>query len=349
MIVMVPIVQLLVLTYAVTFELKNVRMFVVDNDLSETSRRLVSKFEGSPFYEITGCSFGMQDAEDKLLANETDIILNIPAGFERDLYRGTPKKLQFIVNAINSNVAALTLAYSSMVLADYNSNLAAEMSGITQSARFKNITTTYSYWYNSEMDYKIYMAPGILVMIVTTIGLFLSGMNIVREKEIGTIEQINVTPIVKSQFIIGKLAPFLIIGIIDLFLGMLVAKLLFSIPIAGNILVVLSFAFVYLFTLLGLGLLISTLVNTQQQALFMTWFFLVVFILMSGLFTPIESMPKWAQYLDYLNPVAYFIRVMRMVLMKGSGFADVAQDFIMLGTYGILVFAAAVRRYRKTT
>ena len=349
MILVLPIVQLLVLTYAVTFEMKEIRMYVVDNDHSSMSQKLISKFEGSPFYTIEGYSFSVNDAEKALLSDKADIILNIPTGFEKKLFRENQSKLQFIVNAINANVAALSNAYSSMVLSDFNSNIISEMIGASSGNKFKNIQINYSYWYNPEMDYKIFMAPGILVMLITTIGLFLSGMNIVREKEIGTIEQINVTPIKKHQFIIGKLLPFMIIGIADLAIGLVIAKLLFNIPIMGNILILFAYAIVYLYTLLGMGLFISTITNTQQQALFMTWFCLVVFILMSGLFTPIESMPQWAQYLDYLNPVAYFIRVMRLVLLKGSGLAAVIDQFILLGTWGTIIFSLAVLRYKKTT
>lgn len=349
MIIVMPVLQLLILTNAVTFEMKTIRMHIVDNDLSATSRRIGGKFEGSPFYKITGRSFSMKEAEDDLLNNNADIILNIPVGFEKKLYRENSAKLQFAVNAINSSVAALSNAYSSMVLADFSNNIITEIYGFSAENKFKNIRVNFSFWYNPEMNYKIYMAPGILVMLVTLIGLFLSSMNIVREKEIGTIEQINVTPIKKYQFIAGKLFPFMVIGLLELAIGLIIAKLFFDIPTVGSLIVVFSFAAVYLFALLGLGLLISTVTNTQQQALFITWFCMVVFILMSGLFTPFESMPLWAQNLDYLNPVAYFIRVMRLVLLKGSGFVQVADQFLMLGMYGIFIFILAIFRYRKTT
>jgi len=173
-------------------------------------------------------------------------------------------------------------------------------------------------------------------------------MNIVREKELGTIEQINVTPIKKYQFIIGKLAPFLIIGLFELAFGLGIAKALFNIPINGSLLLVFAFAVIYLVVLLAMGLIVSTVTSTQQQSMLFTWFFLVIFILMSGLFTPIENMPDLAQKADYLNPVTYFIRVIRLVLIKGSGFGAVKDQFMIMGGYAVAIVSVAVWRYKKT-
>jgi ABC-2 type transport system permease protein len=173
-------------------------------------------------------------------------------------------------------------------------------------------------------------------------------MNIVREKEIGTIEQLNVTPISKGSFIIGRLLPFWILGIFELGFGLLLGKLIFHIPMVGNMLVVFCFAAIYLLMVLGMGLFVSTFTQTQQQAMFISWFFMVIFILMSGLFTPIESMPLWAQKITLFNPVAYFIKVMRMVLLKGSGFADTAQYFLYMAVFAVGMNVLAVWNYRKT-
>jgi ABC-2 type transport system permease protein len=172
-------------------------------------------------------------------------------------------------------------------------------------------------------------------------------MNIVREKEIGTIEQINVTPIRKIQFIAGKLIPFWIIALFELAFGLSIGKLLFNIPMEGNLALIFLSASVYLFVILSFGLLVSTVTNTQQQAMLVSFFFMVVFILMSGLFTSVESMPQWAQTLDRLNPVMYFIRIMRMVLLKGSGFSDISPHFWSLVAYAVVIVSLAIRRYRK--
>jgi len=191
------------------------------------------------------------------------------------------------------------------------------------------------------------MVPGILVLLVTMITLFLSGMNIVREKEIGTLEQINVTPIKKYQFIIGKLFPFLILGLVLLTVGLIIAKLLFNIPIIGSIGLMYGYTIVYILVILGIGLFISNFTDTQQQAMFIAWFFMVIFILMSGLFTPIESMPHWAQVLTEFNPIKYFVQVMRMVMLKGAGLEDIYPQFIKTLAFAVVMNGLAVISYKK--
>ena len=348
LIFVVPIVQLLILTHAVTFEMKEIRLFVVDNDLSSTSRGFINKLKGSSFYKIQDYSSNIEEAEIALKENKTDIVVVVPKDFEKKIVKERKSNVQIVVNAINSTVAGLSSAYTVNVLIDYNKDIAKELFSVTGKLPISTINTTYSYWYNPDMNYKVFMAPGILVLLVTIIGLFLSGMNIVREKELGTIEQINVTPIKKYQFIIGKLAPFLIIGLFELAFGLAIAKALFHIPINGSLLLIFTFATIYLIVLLAMGLIVSTITSTQQQSMLFTRFFLVIFILMSGLFTPIENMPDLAQKADYLNPVTYFIRVIRLVLIKGSGFDAVKDQFIIMGGYAVAIVSVAVWRYKKT-
>ena len=271
-----------------------------------------------------------------------DMILQVPAGFEKRLMNEGHAKVQFVINAINGQSAGLINAYSTMILLDYNREMLLKNTTPAMLAGLRNIQTDYSYWYNPKLNYKTYMVPGILVLLVTIIGLLLSGMNIVREMELGTIEQINVTPINKIQFISGKLLPFWIIGLFELAFGLTVGKLLFNIPMEGNLGLIFLSASVYLFVILSFGLLISTITHTQQQAMLVSFFFMVVFILMSGLFTSIESMPQWAQNLDRLNPVMYFIRIMRMVLLKGSGFADISRHFWSLVVYAFCSLTLAL-------
>lgn len=203
------------------------------------------------------------------------------------------------------------------------------------------------FWYNLRMNYKNLMVPGLLVVLVTLAGMFLSSMNIVREKEIGTIEQINVTPIRKWQFILGKLLPFWFISLFLLAFGLTVGRLVFHIPIEGSVFLLFAFAGVYLWVMLGLGLLISTVSDTQQQSMFLSWFFLVIFVLLSGLFTPIDNMPHWAQRITWFNPVSYFVEVVRMVLLKGSGFMDIARHFLVVGAFAVGINVLAVLNYRK--
>lgn len=345
----VPIVQLIILVNAATFEMKEIRMSIVDHDLSGTSRRLVSKFTGSPFYRINHATFSYKEAEKEMLRGKVDMILQIQEGFEKQVIRDGKAKVQFVINAINGQSAGLISAYSTTILFDYNRQMISENFNPAAMAGIRNIQTDYSYWYNPKLNYKTYMVPGILVLLVTIIGLLLSGMNIVREKEIGTIEQINVTPVNKVQFIAGKLLPYWIIAMFELAFGLSIGKLLFDIPMVGNLGLIFMSASVYLFVILSFGLLISTITYTQQQSMLVSFFFLVVFILMSGLFTSIESMPQWAQQLDLLNPLMYFIKIMRMVLLKGSTFADISHHFYALVVYAVSVLSLAVWRYRKVT
>jgi len=342
-----PMIQLLVLSFAATFEIKNTNLYIVDNDHSQLSRELTGKFRGSPFYTITGYSDDYKTAQQALELRKASQILIIPSHFERDLHEQDKAKVQVVTDAINGSAAALTNAYALSIIRDFNVKLLVET---FPAVDLKDpIDVRYSFWYNPKLDYKTFMVPGILVLLVTLIGLFLSGMNVVREKEIGTIEQINVTPIHKYEFIAGKLIPFWIIALFELAFGLTLAKLVFNIPMVGSIGLIFGVASVYLIAIMGLGLFISTLADTQQQSMFLSWFFMVIFILMSGLFTPIDSMPGWAKTINIINPIHYFIPVMRNVMLKGSTFADISRHFWALIGYGFISISLAVWRYRKTS
>ncbi len=345
----VPLIQLIILVHAATFEMKNIKMSVVDLDMSSSSRKMISKFQGSPFFILNHTSFSDKEAQQEMKKGHVDMILHIPYGFERRLVKENMAKVQVVVNAINGASAGLIHAYTMQIILDFNRELLIDWFTPAMLTSALNINVTSSYWYNPKLNYKTYMVPGILCLLVTIIAFLLSGMNIVREKEIGTIEQINVTPIRKVQFIAGKLLPFWIIALFELAFGLTVGKLLFSIPIIGSLWLIFLSAAVYIFVILGFGLLISTMTNTQQQSMLVSFFFMVIFILMSGLFTSIESMPVWAQNLDRINPIAYFIRIMRMVMLKGSDFHDIRESFYSLVVYALAIISFAIWRYRKVT
>jgi len=347
---LMPIIQMCVLSFATTFEIRNIDLAVVDSDLSTASRQLVSKVEGTPVFRISARKLSMQDACRMIDTGRADAVVRVPDGFGMDLRRGDKAQVQLLVNGINQNEASLTYAYFVSVINDYNQKVTAGLRQYPGSSAGEpaGIDLSTNYWYNPHLDYKTFMVPGIMVLMITIIGMFLSSMNVVREKEMGTIEQINVTPIRKRDFIVGKLLPIWVIGLADFGLGMVLGKLLFDIPIVGSVFLVFLFAAVYLPVILGLGLYISTLSSTQQQAMFISFFFLIIFILMSGLFTPIESMPEWARELDRLNPLTYFIRVVRMILLKGSGLADTWRELSVLASFAFISVGLAVRRYRKT-
>jgi ABC-2 type transport system permease protein len=345
----VPIVQMLILVPAVTFEIKNVRLTIIDNDMTSESRGLVSKLEGSSFFKINFSSFSESEANNLLHRNKCSMILNIPSGFGKDIGSGNQGKLLATIDAINASTAQLTWAYFNGVIRDYNLDLIKENINTNPLIAIPRINITNRYWYNEMLNYKYYMLPGILVILVTAIGFLLAGLNMVREKEIGTIEQINVTPVRKYHFILAKMVPFFFIGLVDLALGLVIGKLAFNIPFEGSILLMFFGGSIFLIAVLGLALFISTFSGTQQQYMFVAFFCMIIFILMSGIFTPFESMPMWAQDFNLVNPVFYLIRINRMVMLKGSTIHDISRELYSLGIIAVTFSLLAVRRYRKTS
>lgn len=339
-----PFIQLILLGFAADFEVKNLNLHIVDNDQSDYSRSLISKFSASRYFNIVNSSFSHKKGVKDIKKGNADLILEIPPKFEFNLVNREKSPIHLSIDAVNGVKAGLAGAYASMIIRDYNVDLITKTTGKTV---MSSIGVTWSNWFNPDMKYSTFMVPGILVLLVTMVGTFLSAIIIVREKEIGTIEQLNVTPIKKYQFVIGKLLPFLIIALVELTIGLLVVRWIFGIHFQGSLVLVYLFALVFLPVVLGIGLLISTVSNTQQQAMFISWFFLMIFILMSGLLTPIESMPTWAQKLTWFNPIKYFIEFMRMVLLKGSTFKDVTQHFLIMFIYGLVINSLAIWNYRK--
>lgn len=343
-----PVIQLMVLAFAANYEIKDIRIAIVDQDRSSWSQRLQHKMLASGYFKLQSAGFSTKAAYEDLEHDRADIILVVPPHFERNLVRNDEAPLQLLVNAINGSKAGLANGYASSIIRSFNSNIRTEWLAMDEKNGPSHIDITYSNWFNRDMNYKFFMVPGILVVLVTMIGAFLSGMNIVKEKEIGTIEQLNVTPIRKHHFIIGKLLPFWIIALFELAFGLTLGKLVFHLPMEGNLLWVFLFAAVYLVVMLGMGLLISTFTDTQQQAMFITWFFIVIFVLMSGLFTPVESMPGWAQKITWFNPITYFVKVIRMVMLKGSGWEHIRQYLLVMCGFAVLLNAVAIWNYRKT-
>lgn len=344
----VPIIQMLILVPAVTFEIKEIRLCVIDRDMTSLSRSLVSKLEGSTFFMLAHSTFSDEEANSLLLKGKCDLVLQIPDGFAKESRKGNPARIMASVDAINASSAQLSWAYLSGVIRDFNSEIIIKNISTASPAAIPRISITNRYWYNEMLNYKFYMLPGILGILITAIGFLLAGLNLVREKEVGTIEQINVTPVRKHQFIIAKMVPFLIIGLADMVLGLALGKLAFGIPFEGSLLLLLLCAAVFLISVLGFALFISTFSSTQQQFMFIAFFCMIIFILMSGIFTPLESMPEWAQKADLINPVAYIMRINRMVMLKGSTISDIQADIYSLLLIGAFFTLFAIRRYRKT-
>jgi ABC-2 type transport system permease protein len=341
-----PIIQLIILPLAANFEVKNVNVAVVDYDRSSYSQKLINKIASSGYFRIVGSTISYRDALKLIEKNDADIMLEIPQGFERNLVREGSQQLNMSVDAINGTKSAIGSGYLTAVLMDFNQSLLPS-SVIRHPSSIIDIT--YSDWFNPRREYKYYMVPGILVLLLTLIGGFMAALNIVREKEIGTIEQINVTPMKKWQFILGKLIPFWIVGMIVFTIGLTVMYVVYGIFPKGSIPVLYLFAAVYLVALLGFGLLISTFSNSQLQAMFVAFFFMMIFMLMSGFFTSIDSMPNWARQMSNLTPVTHFITVVRLIVLKGSGLWQVRKEMYYLIGFAALLNGCAIFNYRKTS
>jgi ABC-2 type transport system permease protein len=364
MMLVMPVFQMLLLSLAANYEVKNLALGVVDHDLSPMSRQLVAKFAASGYFRIRSTSFSAAQAARDLAADRTDLTLEIPPQFERTLVREGRAPISITANAINAVKGGLGLGYAGGIVRDFNGELieryptlgmryadgGVEPNGVpAENASVKPgiIDVTYSNWYNPRLDYKTFMVPGILGEVVALIICFLTALNIVREREIGTIEQINVTPVRKWQFILGKLLPFWMASAVMMTVGLTVGWLVFRIPIEGDLSLIFLYTLTFAPCMLGLGFLISNFAATQQQAMFTAWFIVLIFILMCGLFTPVDSMPLWAQWINKLNPVQYFVEFMRLVLLKGAGFAEIQRNYFTVLAYALVVNALAVFTYRK--
>lgn len=346
-----PILQLLVLSFATTYDVKNINLEVVDRSQSSMSRALIHKFQASPYFNLT--SFKMATEKESLAMEKGEAVatLEIPDDFESELVNGRPAAVALRVDAIDGMTGGVAASYIQSIIQEFRVEEAQNHPAIVLAGRKEHpllIDVSVRNWFNPTLDYQYYMVPGLLVMLVTMIGMFLTSMNIVKEKEVGTIEQLNVTPITKGEFILGKLLPFWLIGLFVLSVGLILARLIFQVPMEGPMTLVMVFAMAYLPVVIGIGLFISNISDTQQQAMFVAWFIMIVFVLLSGLFTPIENMPEWAQYITYANPVRYFIEVNRGVLLKGASWADMKLNFIVVIAYAIVINFMAVKSYKKT-
>jgi ABC-2 type transport system permease protein len=347
LIFVMPIIQLLILPMAADYEMKNIQLSLVDHDHSDYSRKLISKITASGYFVLNDYSPSYNKALTQIEKDRSDLVLEIPPAFEKNLVKENEAKLFIAGNAINGVKANLGSAYLRTIIQDYNQEIRLEWIQLPRFNTETRIEIASSNWYNPLMNYKYFMVPGILVILLTMVGANLTAINIVREKEIGTIEQINVTPVKKYHFVLGKLIPFWVIGLIILSIGLLIARFAYNIHPVGSYTTIYIFAAIYLLTVLGLGLLISTYASTQQQAMLISFFLMMIFILLGGLYTAIDSMPDWAQWITRFNPVTYFIEVMRMVVLKGSSLADIKQHIAVMSCFAITINGWAIWSYKK--
>ena len=339
LIIVMPLMIMLVLPWAADQEIKNVKLSVIDNDHSPDSERLIRKIVSSGYFVLADVSDTNEQAMQRIESGDADVILEIPDGFEKDMVNGEVGKISIRANAVNGTKGGLGSSYLSSILTDYSVELRTEYIGESNatavSAPVFGVIPQYKF--NPHLDYKVFMIPALMVMLLTLLTGFLPALNIVGEKEAGTIEQINVTPVKKS------------IGFIVLGLCMILAALVYGINPAGSLLTIFLFATIYILVVSGFGLIISNYSDTIQQAMFVMFFFIMIFILMSGLFTPVASMPQWAQVITIFNPLKYFMQVMRLVYLKGSAFVELIPQFLALCTFAVALNVWAVLSYKKSS
>jgi ABC-2 type transport system permease protein len=348
MIIVMPIIQLIVIPFAADYEVRNIHFSVVDDDHSMYSQRLIQKMDASAYFQLVANHANQQEAQDMVGHGNTDLILTIPAGFEKEIVTGENGSLFLAADAVNGMKAGLAINYAQRIINDFNQEIRSEWIPVLPRGTLPRIEVRSRAWYNPHSNYHWFMVPGILAILVTMVGSFLTALNIVSEKEGGTIEQLNVTPMSKLSFILGKLIPFWVLGLVTIALGILVGWIIYGLWPIGAVLSIMAFAAIYLLAVLGIGLFISTIADSQQQATLISFFFMMTFILMGGLYTPVESMPEWAQWIAHFNPPTYFIRGIRSIYLMGSSLWDLRWDLLITLGFAAFFNGLAIWNYRKT-
>ncbi len=350
LILVFPCMIMILMPWAANQEVKNISLNIVDNDHSPLSRRLVDKIGASTYFHTTALPDTYDQGLEAVERGTADVVLEIPRGFEEDWTNGRSPSLLVAVNAVNGTKGGLGNSYLSSIIAEYAAGLADERpaAAVVQQA-VPRIGLDTQYLYNPHLNYKLFMIPALMVMLLTLMCGFLPALNVVSEKEVGTIEQINVTPVHKFTFIVAKLVPYWLIGFTVLSICFLLAWLLYGILPAGRFVTLYLFALLFLPVVSGFGLVISNHSATMQQAMFVMFFFMLIFMLMSGLFTPVRSMPQWAQWIAAANPLKYFVEAMRTIYLRGGGFADLLGQACALLAFAVGFNVWAVMSYRKSS
>ncbi|MDR2692219.1 MAG: ABC transporter permease [Dysgonamonadaceae bacterium] len=343
-----PFLVLLVFPWATNQEIRNINVTVIDRDHSAWSKRLSEKISASTYFNLVGYA---RSNDEGMLAVEdgtADMLLDIPPGFEKNLVNGGETGVMISANAVNIMKGGLGSGYMNEIIRDFAGELRGEIIQTSGKTGLPLIQVIPQGRFNTFSDYKVFMIPALIVILMTLLCGFLPALNIVGEKETGTIEQINVTPVSKFSFILGKLIPYWAVGLFVFTLALGLSALIYGLTPQSNLLTLYLSVLVYITTVSGLGLLISNYSSTMQQAMFVIFFFLIIFLLISGLFTPIASMPHWAQVFSCFNPLRYFIEIMRMTFLKGSGFSDIWRQLAALAIYASVLNGWALVGYRKS-
>lgn len=351
-----PVIQLLVFGFAVNLDVDHASMAWMDQDRTPESRALLAGFQGSGRFDLRATPASDPEVQALLDANKVDMVVRILPGFERDIQRGRQTAVQILINGTNSNTASIVSGYASSIVNNFateameqqNRNRStARMAPTAVHAGVPQLNLQSRVWFNPDLLSRNYFVPGIVVNIIMQITLMLTAMAIVREKEIGTMEQLMVTPIRPIELMLGKTLPFALVGLVDTALVITVALLLFHVPFRGSPVLLFGCAILFLMSTLGAGLFISTIARTQQQAMMTTFLFFQPFFLLSGFAFPIRNMPQSIQYLTMLNPLRYFIEIVRGLFLKGSGVAVLWPQMVTLAGFGVVILSLSAMRFHK--
>jgi ABC-2 type transport system permease protein len=356
--IVLPLVQLLIFGYAVNLDVNTAEIAWMDQDHSPESRELLSEFQGSGRFIIAGEPQSDAAMQSMLDRGQVDAVVRVLPGFARDIERGRVSSVQVLLDGTNSNTASLVSSYASSTIARYSNEVldgeqrkkmiaGTEDSGGALHAAVPQVTTRSRVWFNPDLRSRNFFIPGIIVNIITIATLSLTATAIVREKEIGTMEQVMVTPIRPVELILGKTLPFVLVGFWDMFLAMIAALFLFHIPFAGNFALLIGATLLFLLTTLGAGLFISTISRTQQQVNMATGLIFQPFFMLSGFTFPIRNMPVIAQWMTFLNPVRYFMEIVRGVFLQGAGVQALWPQMAALAVFGVAILSASVLRFHK--
>ena len=342
LIIAFPILVMLLMPLIMTMDVRNVNVAVVDLDRSTTSRRIASHIEASEYLTLAQTTSEYPLAIDALEQGEVDVIVQIPTDFERDMTVATPERISITANAVNATKGGMGMQYIVQTIA----RTLVELRGEKSPAKLSELVTIENR-YNPTLNYRHYMIPALMIILFILICGFLPALSIVGEKESGTIEQINVTPISRFMFILSKLVPYWIIGLFVVTVAMLVARLVYGLAPVGSIGAIYFGALLFILTISGFSLTIANFSETMQQAMFVMFFFIMTFMLMSGLLTPVDSMPVWAQRFTLILPPRYFVEILRSVYLKGTTVAELWTNYAALGIFVIIFNTLAALTYKK--
>ena len=351
-----PILQCIIFGYAVNLDVDHARIAWMDMDRTPESRDLREQFEGSGRFDVVAMPTNEEGVQHALDSSQAQAVVRVLPGFARDLARGRAAGVQVLVDGTNSNTASLIVSYGGQIIAGYsngamgrqqNRRVLTQSPGSAVNASVPQVTARSRVWFNPDLYSRNYFVPGVVANIIMMVTLMLTSLAIVREKEIGTMEQLMVTPLRPIELMLGKTLPFAVVGLVDMALITAAALLVFHVPFRGSFLLMLLCALLFLMTSLGAGLLLSTISHTQQQAMMASFFFSTPAFMLSGFAFPIRNMPLVVQYFTYLNPLRYFTEIVRGIFLKGVGVSVLWPQMVCLAVYGVAMLTLSALRFHK--